>query len=51
MGYSGKEQCIQFLRTPNEKKNWDDVKIIIFDAPQAADKPYSQRLELLKQST
>jgi hypothetical protein len=50
MGYNKREDCIRFLNSPNETKDWNTVKIMIFDAPQSPDLSYSQRLELLKQS-
>jgi DNA ligase-1 len=50
MGYNEKQQCIDFVQTRDEKLNWEDVKIMIFDAPQAPDQPYYQRLDLLRKS-
>jgi hypothetical protein len=50
MGYNNREQCIKFLRSSYSKRDWKGVKILIFDAPGATDKPYSQRLELLQES-
>jgi hypothetical protein len=44
-----REKCNEFLLATDEKRNWKDIKITIFDAPQATDKPYSTRLELLHQ--
>jgi hypothetical protein len=49
MGYNQREKCDQFLQA--ETKNWKEVKIMIFDAPQVKDKPYAERLEYLKKST
>jgi hypothetical protein len=51
MGYNNKQECIDFVQTSESQRNWKDVKIMIFDAPQSTDKPYSQRLELLQKST
>jgi hypothetical protein len=51
MGHGKQQQCINFIRESNETRSWKDVKIMVFDAPQATDKPYSQRLELLEKST
>jgi hypothetical protein len=51
MGHGQRERCIEFIRNKNGQRNWKDVKIMIFDAPQATDKPYSQRLLMLQQST
>jgi hypothetical protein len=48
MGYNKRDRCVQFLA--DNKRNWNHVKIIAFDAPQATDKPYIQRLELLQKS-
>jgi ATP-dependent DNA ligase len=48
MGYNNREQCLQFIRAQNA--NWSNVKIMVFDTPQVADKPYSERLEILQQS-
>jgi hypothetical protein len=50
MGYNNRQKCIEFLQASEEKRDWSSVRIMIFDAPQATDKPYSQRLELLRQS-
>jgi hypothetical protein len=50
MGYNNKERCVKFLHSNPENRNWEDVKIIAFDAPQVTDKPYSERLALLNQS-
>jgi hypothetical protein len=49
MGYNNRQKCVDFLNTRSEYRNWEDVKIILFDAPQATDKPYTQRLEIQKQ--
>jgi hypothetical protein len=49
MGYNNLNSCAEFFRTKNER-NWKDVRIKVFDAPNAVDKPYRQRLELLQQS-
>jgi hypothetical protein len=49
MGYNNRDKCVQFLQADSNKRNWSTVKIIAFDAPQATDKSYTQRLELLKQ--
>lgn len=47
MGYNKKSECITFAnRTQND---WTNLKIIIFDTPKS-DKPYIQRLQLLKES-
>jgi hypothetical protein len=43
------DQCIHLV-TSNAENSWKDTKIIMFDAPQATDKPYIQRLELLEKS-
>jgi hypothetical protein len=51
MGHNNRERCVQFIRTPKDKRDWSDVKIMIFDAPQATDKPYDQRLNFLQQRT
>jgi hypothetical protein len=50
MGYNRRNKCVEFL-TKKEARNWNDVKIIVFDAPQAIDKPYEQRLNILQQRT
>jgi hypothetical protein len=50
MGYNSRNQVIQFMKTNQAERDWKNVKIIIFDAPQATDNSYAQRLELLKQS-
>jgi hypothetical protein len=50
MGHNKRQQCVEFVQTKDELRNWKDIRIMIFDAPQSTDKPYSQRLELLKQS-
>jgi hypothetical protein len=49
MGYNNREKCVQFLHSTNAERDWKDVKIMIFDSPQVADKPYSQRLAFLQQ--
>jgi DNA ligase-1 len=49
MGYNNRQQCVEFLTTM-VTRNWKSVKIMVFDAPQATDKSYAQRLELLRQS-
>jgi hypothetical protein len=49
MGPNNRDRCIQFLQA-DERRNWKEAKIILFDAPKDADKPYSKRLELLRQS-
>jgi hypothetical protein len=51
MGYNKLDKCIQFLQTVPSQRDWRGVKILIFDAPQSMDKPYSGRLDILKQST
>jgi hypothetical protein len=51
MGYNNREQCIKFIKSPDNQKNWNGVKILVFDAPLATEKPYFQRLEQLQQST
>jgi hypothetical protein len=45
-----RQHCVTFLTTPDTAKNWKDVKIIVYDAPQMTDKPYSQRLQMLQSS-
>jgi hypothetical protein len=50
MGYNNRHKCLQFVAEPKKRSNWNDVKIIAFDAP-LLDAPYSQRLDTLKQST
>jgi hypothetical protein len=49
MGYNSREKCEWFVEKPTDE-GWKDVKIIAFEAPQAKDKPYSERLNLLRQS-
>ena len=49
MGSNNYVQCINFLK--NAERDWTNAKIIVFDAPQATDIPYSQRLNMLHQST
>jgi hypothetical protein len=48
MGYNTRQLAVDFVQNPID---WTNVKIIAFDAPQAIDKPYSERLNILKQST
>jgi hypothetical protein len=48
MGYNSHLRCEEFIR--NKDRNWQDVKIMVFDAPQSA-KPYAERLKELQQST
>jgi hypothetical protein len=48
MGYNNLKKCEAFIHSNEGQKNWNDVKIIAFDAPQATDIPYAQRLELLR---
>jgi hypothetical protein len=50
MGANNRQQCIKFLQTKENDRKWKNISIMIFDAPQVADKPYAQRLEYLKQS-
>ena len=49
MGVGKREQCNKFV-TQRGIRDWKNVKIMIFDAPQAIDKAYSERLQLLKYS-
>jgi hypothetical protein len=49
MGINNYVQCINFLK--NAERDWTNAKIIVFDAPQATDIPYSQRLNILHQGT
>jgi hypothetical protein len=51
MGYNNLDRCVDFLQKPAEQRNWQDVKIFIFDAPQATEKSYVQRLQMLHTST
>jgi hypothetical protein len=51
MPHGSKKDCIDFIRQKDALRNWKNVKITAFDAPQATDKPYSQRLQYLEQST
>jgi ATP-dependent DNA ligase len=48
MGPNKYDLCVNFLVV--EVKNWSSVKIMVFDAPQATDLSYANRLEQLKQS-
>jgi hypothetical protein len=48
MGYNKQHQCQEFLM--KEERNWKEVKIVAFDAPQMTDKPYSERLAYLRQN-
>jgi hypothetical protein len=50
MGHNTRQKCIEFIQSKNENRNWKDVKIMVFDAPQSTDKPYSQRLSILQSS-
>jgi hypothetical protein len=50
MGVGRREQCNKFVTQREGIRDWKDVKIMIFDAPQAIDKTYSERLQLLKYS-
>jgi DNA ligase-1 len=50
MGHNNIEQCINFLRTSKNQRDWSSVKIIIFDTPYATDLPYEQRFKLLENS-
>jgi hypothetical protein len=47
---NNREQSIRFLREKASQRNWKDVKIVAFDAPQVSDSPYVERLKLLQQS-
>jgi DNA ligase-1 len=46
MGYNNKVKCIEFLKAP--VKDWSQAKIMIFDAPQEVDQPYSARINNLE---
>jgi hypothetical protein len=50
LGENSRDKGYEFL-LQSPKRNWKDAKIIVFDALQIPDKPYSHRIELLKQST
>jgi hypothetical protein len=50
MGHNNSQQCINFLTTVSQKRNWKDVKIQVFDLPKATDEPYGKRLEALQDS-
>jgi DNA ligase-1 len=50
MGYNSRDRCLEFLESSPETHNWNEVKILIFDTPEATDKPYSQRLDFLRRS-
>jgi DNA ligase-1 len=47
LGYNKREDCAIFLK--NKQRNWNNVKIIVFDVPTEMDKPYSARLDLIRQ--
>jgi hypothetical protein len=47
MGPNNRSKSVDFLR--DQYRDWRSVKIIAFDAPQARDQAYTQRLEILKQ--
>jgi hypothetical protein len=49
MGHGNRDQCVDFIK--QEDRNWNSIKILIFDAPQETDVPYSKRLKLLEQRT
>jgi hypothetical protein len=49
MGHYSRQKCIDFIRT-TKPRDWKGVEVIAFDAPQATDKPYSDRLKLLQES-
>jgi hypothetical protein len=51
LGHNQRQDSVTFLQTPSIQRDWKNVKIMIFDTPQATDKPYSQRLEMIQQST
>jgi hypothetical protein len=48
MGYNKYQQSYEFLKTTNENRNWDAVKIFVFDDPQSPDKSHYERLEALQ---
>jgi hypothetical protein len=48
MGSNKREQCIQLVHKKGNT-SWKGVTIIVFDAPQEADKTYAQRLSWLEQ--
>jgi hypothetical protein len=50
MVYNNSQQYADFLQAKYDNRKWNEVKIMIFDAPQAMDLPYSQRLDILQQS-
>jgi hypothetical protein len=49
LGQQRKQESLNFLKS--SQQNWKDVKIVVYDAPQAMDKSYTERLSILLQST
>jgi hypothetical protein len=49
MGYNTRQKCLDFINA--SKRDWTDVKIMVFDSYQDMDKPYAERLATLKQGS
>jgi hypothetical protein len=49
MGPNKRNDCIPFLK--GKMDDWTNVKIMIFDAPNAMDRPYSERIRLIQSGT